>query len=103
MAKKKRKITKSEDDQPIEESMQELQRIVHELEGGQAPLDDALKQFERGMVLLRTCHRQLDEAAARIELLTGFDENGDPVTTDFDGTATADRSDSDDESDTTLF
>jgi hypothetical protein len=25
------------------------------------------------------------------------------VTTDFDGTATADRSDSDDESDTTLF
>lgn len=102
MAKKKRSSKKADEDLTIEQSMQELQEIVQVLEGGQAPLDEALQQFERGMSLLRTCHQQLDQAAAKIELLTGFDENGDPVTTDFDGTATTDRA-PDSDSETSLF
>lgn len=109
MAKKKRAKKTSTAELPIEESMEELQQIVESLEGGQEPLDESLKKFERGMYLLRNCHQQLDAAASKIELLTGFDADGNPVTTEFDGTATysssfTETADGDDEEeDSTLF
>ena len=72
----------------IEESMRELQEIVQILEEGEEPLESSLKKFERGMSLLRQCHVQLESAAARIEILTGIDSDGNPQTAPFDGTAT---------------
>lgn len=73
----------------IEAAMAELQDIVQSLESGQEPLDVSLQQFERGMALLRICHRQLEQAASRIEILTGIDSDGGVVTASFDGSATA--------------
>lgn len=105
MAKKKKKPAASEDI-VIEAAMQELEEIVSDLESGQTTLADSLQQFERGMVLLRSCHRQLDSAAQRIEHLSSVNEDGQVTTTAFDGSATAAKqveSNADDDEASTLF
>ncbi|MFO8112090.1 MAG: exodeoxyribonuclease VII small subunit, partial [Desulfosalsimonadaceae bacterium] len=39
----------------FEENMAQLEKIVEELEAGNLPLEKALKRFEEGMNLSRTC------------------------------------------------
>ena len=95
MAKKKKKSEeKTGSTSSIEEAMSELHEIVQALENGQDPLDASLSKFERGMTLLRTCHDQLEAAAARIEILTGIESDGVVRTDSFDGSATAANADS---------
>ncbi|HEV8334865.1 MAG TPA: exodeoxyribonuclease VII small subunit [Candidatus Polarisedimenticolia bacterium] len=53
----------------FEEALAGLERIVRDLEGGDLPLDDALKLFEEGVRLSRFCSTKLDEAEKRIEIL----------------------------------
>jgi len=91
----KRKSQAEADSEPeigLEEAMAELGQIVSRLESGQATLDESLAQFERGMSLLRTCHRKLDVAAQRIELVTQLSAEGEVLTEDFDATSTLQRS-----------
>ncbi len=76
--------------------MDELTRIVGELESGQQPLNDALEKFERGMKLLTDCNRQLEDAAGRIEIVRKLTETGAEVEP-FDDTATVDRKATDSE------
>ena len=52
-----------------EGSLNELERIVKELERGDLPLEDSLRLFESGMRLSSECKRQLEEAETRVELL----------------------------------
>jgi exodeoxyribonuclease VII small subunit len=82
----------SEPDVTLEAAMTELSQIVSRLESGQETLDESLSQFERGMTLLRICHRKLDSAAQRIELVTQLSPNGDVATEEFDATSTLQRS-----------
>lgn len=84
----------SENAESIESAMQELAGIVSMLESGQGTLDESLAQFERGTSLLRSCHRQLDAAAQRIEIVTRTAENGEMVTAEFEAGATHQRPDS---------
>jgi len=53
----------------FEEALTGLEKIVSRLEGGDLPLDDALKLFEEGVHLSRFCSAKLDEAERRIEIL----------------------------------
>jgi len=53
----------------FEEAQKELEEIVHRLESGDAPLDEALKLWERGEELYRFCLARLDRAQGRIEEL----------------------------------
>jgi exodeoxyribonuclease VII small subunit len=94
MARKKAKATSeaSTGETSIEQAMDELNGVVTALESGQESLDESLKLFERGMSLLRVCHRQLDAAAQRIEVITALDADGTVETAEFDGTATTGRS-----------
>jgi exodeoxyribonuclease VII small subunit len=55
----------------FEEAQKELESIVHRLETGEAPLDEALKLWERGEELYRFCKERLDAAEGRIEELAG--------------------------------
>ena len=92
MAKAKGGRKKKADTEPsIEDSMDELQEIVQVLESGQEPLDASLQKFERGMALLGVCHRQLDDAAQRIEILTRIGDDGAIETAPFDATTTLSR------------
>lgn len=59
----------------FEESIAELEQIVHLLESGDAPLDEAVALFEKGMKLSAKCHDQLDKAEQKVALLTE-DETG---------------------------
>ena len=53
----------------FEVSLDRLEKIVRELEGGSVPLERALELFEEGMKLAELCRRQLDEAEGKIEIL----------------------------------
>jgi exodeoxyribonuclease VII small subunit len=53
----------------FEEAQRELERIVQQLETGQADLDDAITLWERGEELYRLCADKLDSAQGKIEEL----------------------------------
>jgi exodeoxyribonuclease VII small subunit len=54
----------------FEKSLEELERIVKELEKGDLPLERSLELFESGMRLSSECKRLLEEAESRVEVLT---------------------------------
>ena len=58
--------------QPVrsfEASLEDLEKVVKELEGGDLPLERSLELFERGMNLSDECRRQLEAAETRVEIL----------------------------------
>ena len=79
-------------DQPtFEEALNRLEEIVRLLEEGEIGLSEALARYEEGVKLLRQSYDLLQRAERRIELLSGMDAGGNPVTKPFDDTATAAR------------
>ncbi len=78
-------------DQPsFEQSLKRLEEIVHLLEEGDLGLNEALNRYEEAVILLRESYELLQRAERRIELLSGVDAAGNPLTKPFDDTATAD-------------
>lgn len=67
----------------FEQSLSELEQIVHDLEEGQLGLNEALARYEQGVKLLRHCHGLLEGAQRRVEILTGVDPQGNPITQPF--------------------
>jgi exodeoxyribonuclease VII small subunit len=53
----------------FEQALGELEATVERLERGDLPLEDALKQFERGIELARTCEGALKQAEQKVEIL----------------------------------
>jgi exodeoxyribonuclease VII small subunit len=53
----------------FEHALAELETLVGRLEGGDLPLDEALKLFERGVVLTRQCQSALQGAQQKVEIL----------------------------------
>ena len=53
----------------FETGLDELEKVVKELEGGDLPLERALALFEQGIGLSETCRKQLQEAETRVEIL----------------------------------
>ncbi|MCA9522877.1 MAG: exodeoxyribonuclease VII small subunit [Myxococcales bacterium] len=49
----------------------ELEAIVHQLERGDLPLEQAVSLFERGIALTQLGTRQLDETEKKVEVLLG--------------------------------
>ncbi len=62
-------MTRSKRSPDFEKSLAELEKLVEQLEGGQMPLEDALRSFERGVALSRDCQAALQAAQARVEIL----------------------------------
>ena len=62
----------------FEEAQRELEEIVQRLERGEAPLDEALKLWERGDELYRFCKERLDAAEGAIEELASRAEAAKP-------------------------
>ena len=89
MPKKKvrKKVAKAAGEGPgaegpgFDESLARLEEIAAELEEGSIALETALQMYEEGVGLLRRCSGLLGGAQRRIELLSGFDADGNPVTT----------------------
>lgn len=68
----------------FEQALQRLQAIVQELEQGELGLDKALERYEEGVRLLRRCHDALEKAERKIELLSGVDAEGRPISAPLD-------------------
>ena len=53
----------------FETSLDELEKVVRELEGGELSLDRSLLLFERGVSLSDACRKQLEAAETRVDML----------------------------------
>jgi exodeoxyribonuclease VII small subunit len=53
----------------FEASLEELEKVVKELESGDLPLERSLALFEKGVGLSEACRKQLLEAETRVEIL----------------------------------
>lgn len=59
----------------FEDKLNELQKIVDELEKGQTPLEEALSQFQRGVELSRQLQKQLTDAEKTLTQVVDQDGN----------------------------
>ena len=66
----------------FEQTLAELEQLVAQMESGSLPLDEALRQFERGVQLTRECQQALQSAHARVQMLV--QRPGGPAVEEFD-------------------
>ncbi len=50
----------------FETTMAELEKIIHELENGQVPLEKAVEYYEKGIKLKQSCENILEKAKMKI-------------------------------------
>lgn len=67
----------------FEKALEALQASVRKLESGDLPLEQALKQFEEGVKLARSCQEYLSQAEKKVEILTRVTPEGTPQTEPF--------------------
>lgn len=53
----------------FEASLDELEKIIQRLEGGELSLENSLKDFERGIELTRSCQVALKKAEQKVQKL----------------------------------
>ncbi len=53
----------------FEEALNRLESLVTKLEGGDLPLEEALRAFEEGVRLARLCTARLEDVERRVHLL----------------------------------
>jgi exodeoxyribonuclease VII small subunit len=53
----------------FEQALGELEKIVGELESGQAPLERSIEMYERGAALKAHCEHRLEAARLRVEAI----------------------------------
>lgn len=68
----------------FEASLDELEKIVRQLEEGELALEESLELFEKGVKLSRECKERLAKAERRIEVLIK-DSNGEMRLESLDG------------------
>ncbi|HJR72000.1 MAG TPA: exodeoxyribonuclease VII small subunit [Gammaproteobacteria bacterium] len=62
----------------LEKTLEELEALVTRLEAGDLPLEQALKEFERGVKLTRACQAALQEAEQKVEILLKKTASAEP-------------------------
>lgn len=65
----------------FEQSLNELETLVEQMEQGDISLEQSLELFERGIKLTRSCQESLKKAEQRVKLLV--EKNGNPGLEDF--------------------
>lgn len=61
--------SKSTHTDSFEKNLERLDSIVQQLEDADLPLEKALQLYEEGMKLSEVCHKQLQEAEGRVQIL----------------------------------
>jgi exodeoxyribonuclease VII small subunit len=61
-------MKKKDSDMKFEEAMVELEKIVADMEQGSISLDQTMRSYERGVVLLQFCRQALSEAEGKIKV-----------------------------------
>ena len=71
----------------FEKKLAELEELVQALESGDAPLEQAVQNFERGMALSKSCEALLKQAELKVQQLTQSTD-GEAVLQDMDNGTT---------------
>lgn len=61
------------EEKTFEDNLKELEEIANNLESGKLNLDEAIKEFEKGMKLSKECTKKLDLAEKKINILVKND------------------------------
>jgi exodeoxyribonuclease VII small subunit len=69
MAQKKEQAEQPDAQASFEQSLDELESIVRDLEAGDMPLERALELFEKGVGLSESCRKRLEDAETKVEIL----------------------------------
>jgi exodeoxyribonuclease VII small subunit len=77
MAKKNQQPPKS-----FEEAIQELEKILSEIESGNVGLEESLARYERGTFLVQHCRGVLAQAEKQIELIGKSGDGAGTLTTE---------------------
>jgi exodeoxyribonuclease VII small subunit len=85
---KARRTATTTADLEFEPALEQLEKIIDDLEHGEPELSAALAKYEQAVRLLAHCHALIDGAEQAVAVLSGVDEQGRPVTTPFDAAAT---------------
>ncbi len=67
----------------FETAMERLEKIVQAMDSPTLPLDDLIKHYEEGTVLVKVCEEKLKEAERKIEIITRTSQ-GQPELAEFD-------------------
>lgn len=54
----------------FEDSIEEVERIIDRIERGEVGLEDSLREYERGVEIIRRCRGVLKQAEVKVEELT---------------------------------
>ncbi|MBN4073703.1 MAG: exodeoxyribonuclease VII small subunit [Gammaproteobacteria bacterium] len=76
----------------FEQSLNELETLVEQMEQGDISLEQSLELFERGIKLTRSCQESLKKAEQRVQTL--IEKNGDSELEPFTDTDEDDSSES---------
>jgi len=76
----------------FEEALKNLEKIVEKLERGDLPLEDSLAAFTEGIRLVQFCHKKLEEAENKVQMLLK-NEQGEWSGTPFDDAAAGETPD----------
>lgn len=85
MSARPSKTTDTPDIAAFEASLKELEALVQRMEQGEQTLEDALRDFERGVQLTRQCQTMLASAQARVDMLSQRTGQPEPFIPDDDG------------------
>ena len=58
----------------FEKALEELEEIVSRLDSGELGLEEMLEEFERGIKLVRSCQKFLEQAQKKVEMLIADSE-----------------------------
>lgn len=64
----------------FEEALQELEKVVHELEKEEVPLEKLIDYYQRGMELVKLSNQQLQEAESKIAEVINDEGKLEPFT-----------------------
>jgi exodeoxyribonuclease VII small subunit len=59
----------------FEDNLQELEKIVKDLENGSVPLDDAIKKYTKAMELVNECSKKINDATEKVNKILNSDGN----------------------------
>jgi exodeoxyribonuclease VII small subunit len=64
----------------FEKKLNRLEDIVGKMESNEQSLEESIKLFEEGVRLSQACHKELEEAEQKVQVLLSVDDKGNPVT-----------------------
>ena len=66
-------MKKEEKEKTFEENLENLEKIVKDLESGNIPLDDAIEKFTEAMKLAKLCDNKLKNAEEKLNSILNKD------------------------------